>query len=86
MQQIRYYVLFPSHTEGMKMEKLLREEKVKYTIVPTPRELSDCCGISIMYNKEDEEKIKKLMCIHNVRTSGFHSVNKKIVNPYLTEG
>ncbi len=83
MQQIKYYILFPSHTEGMKMEIILKKENVKYTIVPTPRELSVCCGISIMYNKEDEEKIKALIISHNVKTLGLHSVNKKIKNPYL---
>lgn len=83
MEQIRYYILFPSYTEGMKLEKLLKKEKIKYTIVPTPRELSVCCGISIMYNKEDEEKIKELICVNGVSTLGFHNINKKIVNPYL---
>ena len=83
MQQIRYYILFPSHTEGIKMESVLKKEKIKYTIVPTPRELSASCGISIMYNKEDEEKIKGLIDIHNVKTSGLHCVNKKVINPYL---
>ena len=83
MQQIRYYILFPSHTEGIKLESVLKKEKIKYTIVPTPRELSVCCGIAIMYNKEDEEKIKGLIDIHNVKTLGLHSVNKKVINPYL---
>lgn len=83
MNQRKYYILFPSHTEGIKMESLLKEQKIKYTIVPTPREISSCCGISIMYNKEDEEKIKLLIETHSVKTLGLHSVDKKIVNPYL---
>lgn len=83
MQQIRYYILFPSHTEGMKLEKVLKEEKIKYTIVPTPRQLSTCCGISIMYNKEDKDKIEALINMHNVKILGFHSVDKKVKNPYL---
>lgn len=83
METIGYYILFPSHTEGIKLEAALKQEKIKYTIVPTPRELSVSCGISIMYNKEDEEKIKNLVNVNNVKTSGFHCVKKKIVNPYL---
>jgi ribosomal protein L7Ae-like RNA K-turn-binding protein len=83
MQQIRYYILFPSHTEGIKLESVLKKEKIKYTIVPTPRELSASCGIAIMYNKEDEERIRYLIDIHKVKTSGLHSVEKKIINPYL---
>lgn len=83
MQKIRYYILFPSHTEGIKMESLLKKERIKYTIVPTPRELSASCGIAIMYNKEDEEAIKDLICIHKVKISGLDFVNKKTRNPYL---
>jgi hypothetical protein len=83
METIRYYIIFPSHTEGVKLEIALKKEKIKHTIVPTPRELSVACGISIMYNKEDEEKIKSLVDTNNVRTLGFHCVKKKIVNPYL---
>ena len=33
--------------------------------------------------EEDEEKIKELIYNYNVKTLGLHSVNKKIVNPYL---
>lgn len=83
MEQVRYYVLFPSHTEGMKLEGLLKKEKIKYTIVPTPRELSASCGISIMYDIQDEEKIKCIINNNSVNTLGLHSVNKKITNPYL---
>ncbi|WP_243186906.1 DUF3343 domain-containing protein [Clostridium muellerianum] len=67
----------------MKLEKILKEQKIKYTIVPTPRQLSSCCGISIMYNKEDENEIKDLIVIHNVKTLGIHSVDRKVTNPYL---
>lgn len=83
MGEMRYYILFPSHTEGLKLESLLKTKKIKYTIVPTPRVLSASCGIAIMYNKEDEQKIKYLIDTHNVNTSGFHSVSKKVNNPYL---
>lgn len=83
METIRYYILFPSHTEGVKLEAILKKEKIKNTIVPTPRELSASCGISIMYNKEDEERIKGLVHSNNVKVLGFHCVKKKVVNPYL---
>lgn len=83
METIKYYILFPSHTEGVKLEAALKREKIKHTIVPTPRELSASCGISIMYNKEDEERIKALVKTNNVMTLGFHCIKKKMVNPYL---
>lgn len=83
MEQERFYILFPNHTEGMKLDTLLKDQKIRRTIVPTPRELSHCCGISIMYHKEDEISIRGIIEENNVKTLGFHSVKKEIKNFYL---
>ncbi|AYD39699.1 DUF3343 domain-containing protein [Clostridium fermenticellae] len=83
MKKTRYYILFPSHTDAIRMEELLKNEKIGYTIVPTPREISLCCGISIMYNKCDEEKIKELIDLNKINTSGLHSIVHEFKNPYL---
>lgn len=55
------YVLFPNHTEGLKLETVLKSNKVPYTITPAPRELSTCCGITLRISPEDENKVKGLI-------------------------
>lgn len=77
MEEESFYILFPNVTEGMKLEKLLKKEAIKYTIVPTPRELSKSCGISIMYEFRDESLIKQVVDKHGIRTDGFKSLTKK---------
>lgn len=72
----RHFILFPSYNQGLALEGFLKKEKIKYTIVPTPRELSSCCGISIMYNKEDELRIKTLMEDNNIEMKGFFTLEK----------
>lgn len=79
---IKNYVLFPSHSSGLALETTLKEHKIKYTIVPTPRELSTCCGISMEYNKEDEKVIKELVEENNIKVLGFHSIEKRYKNIY----
>jgi hypothetical protein len=60
------------------MERILVENNIKYTISPTPRELSICCGISIMINKEDRELVEKLIEENsNLKIEGIHELNKK---------
>ncbi|MCT4593399.1 MAG: DUF3343 domain-containing protein [Anaeromicrobium sp.] len=72
------YILFPNHSNGMLMERILVENNIKYTISPTPRELSICCGISIMINKEDRELVEKLIEENsNLKIEGIHELNKK---------
>lgn len=82
MDNLRYYILFPSFNYGLQLESKLKKEKIKYTIVPTPRELSSCCGIAIMYNKDDEDRIKALVEENSINISGFFSLEKKYKNPY----
>ena len=74
---IKNYVLFPSYNYGMALEELLRKEKIKYTIVPTPRELSVSCGICIQYEKIDEDRIMALVEENKIKVSGFKSIEKE---------
>ena len=77
MEEYNYYILFPNVTEGLKLEKHLKEKSVKYTIVPTPRELSKCCGICIMYDKADEDAVKLIVEEQGIKIEGFKSLPKK---------
>ncbi|MFA9463725.1 MAG: DUF3343 domain-containing protein [Velocimicrobium sp.] len=52
-----YYVLFHNHHSGMELYQALKRRNIQTTIVPTPRRVSACCGISLMIQKEDMEKI-----------------------------
>ena len=83
MKELRFYVLFPSHTEGMKLDSVLRKKGIKHTIVPTPRQLSVSCGIAIMYNEEDGEKITRLIEENKVNILGIKSLELENKNFYL---
>lgn len=82
MGVLKHYILFQNYNLGLALEALLRKEKIKYTIVPTPRELSVSCGISIQYEKEDEEMIGRLIEDNSIDVLGFHSLEKKYANFY----
>lgn len=83
MIETKFYILFPSHSEGMRMEDIFKKQGIKYTIVPTPRELSESCAISIMYNKKDEGKIKILIEMNGINIGGMHRLSKEKKNPNL---
>lgn len=75
--ELDYYILFNTHTDGLLLEKRLKENNIKYTITPTPRQLSKCCGIAIKYNLEDEEKIKAIVEKYDINVLGFHFLERK---------
>jgi len=79
---MKYYILFDSHTDGLKIESYLKKEGIKYTISPTPRKLSTCCGISIMYNIEDESRIRRIVEENDLRIKGFYNLESKVKNFY----
>lgn len=41
------YVLFPNHTEAMRLYEVMKAQQVRCTLAPTPRECSVCCGVSL---------------------------------------
>ncbi|SKC87741.1 DUF3343 domain-containing protein [Maledivibacter halophilus] len=72
------YILFPSHSDGLALEKLLKYNHIKYTIVPTPRALSKCCGISIRIDPEDTSRIKEILAENpSINTEGIYNLEKK---------
>lgn len=83
MGEMKYYILFPSYNVGLKLEAKLKKEKIMYTIAPAPRQLSTCCGMSIIYNKEDEEKIKEVIHENSIEVLGFYSLETQNKNYYL---
>lgn len=57
---LHYYVLFQNHTDATAMYRSLKSKNVYAQISPTPRELSVCCGVSLLIKGEDVEEIKKI--------------------------
>lgn len=58
MPEIQHYVLFPNHDNAMRLYRELKKLGVRAAIAPTPRSASKCCGVSLMVEKEDLERIR----------------------------
>lgn len=55
------YVLFPNHTNGMQLYRKLAAQKIPAVIVPTPRQISSSCGISLKIDQRDEQVVR--LCV-----------------------
>ena len=55
--------IFESTHQVLKVEKILKENNIKYDIIPTPKEFSSDCGMSIRIadSSEDKNKISLLL-------------------------
>lgn len=56
-----YVVSFNSTHHAIKSEKRLKEEGIELKMIPTPREITASCGLSIKFDKVDIDKIRQTM-------------------------
>lgn len=75
---ILHYVLFPNHDNGMRLYKEMKSKGLKCTIVPTPREASKCCGISLLVEKEDLERIQQIVREKQIEILQIAEIKKNI--------
>jgi len=72
------YIVFPTHTDGLAMEKRLKAADIEYQIVPTPRQFSQSCGISVQISEADLNEVQSILAYSsNIKTRGIHKVEKK---------
>ena len=71
-----YIVSFNSTHHAMRTDKLLGENSVTSTTLPTPREIGASCGISIRFLKDDLEKIKSILDDNAVEFKGIYHIKR----------
>ena len=72
----RYIVSFNSTHHAIRTEKILTENNVKCTTLPTPREITASCGISIRFLYQDIEKVKEILTDSEVDYKGIFKIQK----------
>lgn len=73
-----YYILFKNHTDGTAMYHALKSAGLSAQIAPTPRQLSVCCGVSLIINPEEIPQIKELAESQNLQYIKIEGVD----NPF----
>jgi len=61
-----FVALFHSIHRVMQAEKVLKEAKAPFLLIPAPRELSSSCGLAIRFDAEDKEYIKGILQKENL--------------------
>lgn len=72
-----YVVTFNSTHYAITTEKLLKEEKLEIMTIPSPREITVSCGLSIRFLEKDLEKIKELITENGIDIFGIFKIEKE---------
>lgn len=78
MQRLQHYVLFPNHDNAMRLYKELKGLGVRATIAPTPRVLSTCCGVSLLVEEKDIDRIKACIKEHGIEVLKIEAIERDI--------
>jgi hypothetical protein len=77
---LHYYILFQNHTDATAMYRSLKGKGMYAQISPTPRELSVCCGVSLLIHGEDVDRIKEIAEAENLAYLSISGLNNTFDN------
>lgn len=61
MNEIFYVISFDSTHHAIKAEKLFKEANLNIKMMPTPREITASCGLSIRFEEVDLEQVQEII-------------------------
>ena len=53
-------ITFNSTHHAISGEKIFKDNEITFKTIPTPREITLSCGLSILFNLEDIERVREL--------------------------
>lgn len=71
-----YIVSFNSTHQAIRSDKLFGELNIKSTTLPTPREITASCGISIRFLQEDLENVNKVLKENSIDYKGIYHISR----------
>lgn len=74
--QEMYVVVFDSTHYAIAAEKILKEKNYQIHTIPTPREITASCGLSICFDENLLGYIKRDMEENNIKIKGIYKINK----------
>ncbi|SEF98580.1 Protein of unknown function [Caloramator fervidus] len=75
-------ITFDSTNFAIQCEAVLKQQGIKGNIMPTPREITKSCGISIKIFHDDLEKVKELIKEGKIKVKRLYKFDEnKIFEP-----
>lgn len=56
-----FVLLFHTTHETMHAESILKEHRMRFKLIPRPRDIQDDCGLGLVIVKEDRKKVESLL-------------------------
>ena len=76
VEEIYGLVTFKSTNYALQGEQIFKDNKFTFKTIPTPREVSTSCGLSLLFLVNDIEKIKELIDKGYINIDGLYRYTK----------
>jgi hypothetical protein len=71
---IEVVATFDNTHHALRFEKALKENDIKLTIMPVPREVSASCGLSVKFTLEEFDKVKLLAIEQEIIVKKYYEI------------
>lgn len=69
-----YVIAFDSTHHAIKGEKILKDIELEIRTIPTPREITASCGLSIRFNGDDLSKVREVIGSNELSIKGIYEI------------
>ena len=76
----KYYISFIDIPEGLKAEKILKNNNINFKSIPVPDDIFEMCGVAIVV--DEYKHISKILKENNIEIEVFEYKNKKPIKIY----
>lgn len=71
----KYYVIaFDSTHHAIKGEKILKDMKLEIRTIPTPREITASCGLSIKFSADNLSQVRHVIKNNELSIKGIYEI------------
>lgn len=69
-------VTFKSTSHAIKGESVFKDEGIKFKTIPTPREITSSCGLSIRFSLDDINIVEEFIESKDLAINGIYKMSK----------
>ena len=77
MEEKFFVISFNSTHHAIKGEKLFKEHNLNIKMMPTPREITASCGLSIRFEEEDLEEVQSTIDSSDLSIKGIYEMKRE---------
>lgn len=71
-----YVIVFESTHHTIATSRFFKDKNYKFDVIPTPRMVTNNCGLAVKFGEEDLEKVKESIKESDIKIKGIYKIQK----------